>query len=107
MKEPLREDFNERVELVVYLKNNKYVNRLKHHGFLQYVSRKMNYAIMFIDRTDKDEIIEKISHEHFVKRVEESPKGSMELTYDGLLDEMQKEINRQKESNPEKFEFVR
>lgn len=101
----LREDFSERMSLVIYLKSNKYVNRLKHYGFLQYVSRKMHYAILYVDRVNKDRIIDKIEKEHFVDRVKESPKGSLELSYDGLLDELQATINRQKGEEDQDLRF--
>lgn len=93
MTDQLREDFTERVSLVIYLKSNKYVNKLKHYGYLQYVSRRMNYAIMYINQESQEKTIEKIEQEHFVDSVEISPKGSLDLTYDGLLEEMQREIN--------------
>lgn len=92
--EKLNENFNERGSLIIYLKSNKYVNKLKHYGYLQYVSRRMHYAILYVDKAKAESLKTKIEKEHFVKKVEISPKGSFDLTYDGLLEKMQEEIDQ-------------
>ncbi|MEC6747549.1 YlbG family protein [Marinilactibacillus sp. GCM10026970] len=82
------EDQNERSCLVVWVYTTKYINKLKRYGLVHYVSKKMNYAILYIDKKDKESVQQNLSKQHFVKKVEESYQCEMPKTFDGVLDEV-------------------
>lgn len=84
----LDQEKSSRVGLVVWLYTTKYVNKLKRYGLVHYVSKKMNYAIIYIDRDEKESITNTISKQHFVRKVEDSYQCEMPKTFDGILDEV-------------------
>lgn len=77
-----------RVGLVVWLYTTKYVNKLKRYGLVHYVSKNMNYAIIYINRVDKESISGTIAKQHFVRKVEDSYQCELPKTFDGILDEV-------------------
>lgn len=56
--------------LIVYLYSIKQVKNLKNFGSVTYVSKKMRYAMLYIDQDEKtDETIKNISSQRYVKHV--------------------------------------
>lgn len=89
-------DFENRTGLIVWLKSNRNVKRLMNHGLLHYVSKKMDYALLYVDSKDVERTISKLKKENYVKSVEESPLKDLPITYDDVLSDMQKEIDDKK-----------
>lgn len=79
---------NERTGLVVWVYTTKYINKLKRYGLVHYISKKMNYAIVYVDKKDKDSVQASLAKQHFVRKVEECFQCEMPKTYDGVLDEV-------------------
>ncbi|MDZ7834139.1 MAG: YlbG family protein [Alkalibacterium sp.] len=77
-----------RVGLVVWLYTTKYVNKLKRYGLIHYISKNMNYAIIYVDREDKESTAAAITKQHFVRKVEDSYQCEIPKTFDGILDEV-------------------
>lgn len=56
--------------LIVYLYSIKQVKNLKNFGSVTYVSKKMRYAMLYIDQDEKtEEAIKNISSQRYVKHV--------------------------------------
>lgn len=79
-----------RAGLVVWLYTTKYVNKLKRYGLVHYVSKNMNYAIIYVDRDELESVSSAIAKQHFVRKVEESYRCDIPNTFDGILDEVAK-----------------
>ena len=77
-----------RVGLVVWLYTTKYVNKLKRYGLIHYISKNMNYAIIYVDREDKESTATAIAKQHFVRKVEDSYQCEIPKTFDGILDDV-------------------
>lgn len=84
----LDQEKSSRVGLVVWLYTTKYVNKLKRYGLVHYVSKNMNYAIMYVNREEKEAIKNTIAKQHFVRKVEDSYRCEIPNTFDGILDEV-------------------
>ncbi|OJF92947.1 hypothetical protein AX762_09320 [Alkalibacterium sp. 20] len=84
----LDEEKSSRVGLVVWLYTTKYVNKLKRYGLVHYVSKNMNYAIIYVNREEKEAITNTIAKQHFVRKVEDSYRCEIPKTFDGILDEV-------------------
>ncbi|MFO8070188.1 MAG: YlbG family protein [Alkalibacterium sp.] len=82
------QEISSRVGLVVWLYTTKYVNKLKRYGLVHYVSKNMNYAIIYVDREEKEVIKNTIAKQHFVRKVEDSYQCELPKTFDGILDEV-------------------
>jgi len=97
----LHTQFKHRVGLVIWLYTPKYVNKLKQYGLLHYVSRKLKYAVLYVDDDQVENIQEKLKKLHFVRSIEISHYNELTYEYDGLLDALNKkakEVNENKES---------
>ncbi|GEK91511.1 YlbG family protein [Alkalibacterium kapii] len=84
----MEEKQSSRAGLVVWLYTTKYINKLKRYGLIHFVSKNMNYAIIYVDREQIDTLISTISKQHFVRKVEHSYRCDMPDTFDGVLDEV-------------------
>lgn len=89
-----------RIGLVIWLYTPKYVNKLKNFGLLHYVSRKLNYAVLYVDEQEVEKTMNQLQSLHFVREIERSYQTEMPYTYDGLLEELDKQaqaVNKEKE----------
>lgn len=105
LTELLHENLNDRVGLIVEIKNKKFAHRLKRYSYVHYISNRMNYAVLYVNKEDVEKTMEQIKNEKFVKDVTISPKGSLPLEYDGLLEELQKEVNLKKKEDNKSVKF--
>lgn len=97
-------DFEDRTGLIVRVSNKRNVKRLMKYGLLHYVSRKMSYVILYVDTNDVENIMERIQKENYVSSVEKSQLRDLPITYDGVLDQLNKEIaDKKKKEKIETF----
>lgn len=92
-----------RETLIIWLYSQKYMNQLKPHGLIHYVSKKMNYVIMYVDKEQVDKKMELLENLHFVRSVERSPKKELNMDFEEPLDDRRKFIEERKEENQKKF----
>ncbi len=62
----------DRMGLIVWLTDLKNVNRLDQYGNLVYVSKKMKYAIIYINSDDQEILTGQLKKLGFVRKVERS-----------------------------------
>lgn len=55
--------------LIIYLHSIKYVRNLRNFGRLSYVSKRMRYAVIYVDADDKETVIKKLQSLNYVKQV--------------------------------------
>lgn len=89
-------DFKNRTGLIVRVSNKRNAKRLMKYGLLHYVSRKMSYVILYVDTNGVENIMERIRKENYVSSVEISQLKDLPITYDGVLDQLKKDINDKK-----------
>lgn len=88
--------FNDRVGLIVWLYTTKYINKVKRYGLLHYVSKKMNYAVVYVDKSEKEKVQKSLQKHHFVRKVEVCINHEISYTFDGVLDTVEKLGNERK-----------
>lgn len=76
----------DRQAIIVWMSHLKQVRSLKRFGNVHYVSRKLKYAVLYCDMTKLPEITEKLSHFHYVKRIEESYRPFIKTEYGSSKD---------------------
>lgn len=89
---------SERAGLVIWLYTTKYINKLKRYGLLHYVSKNMNYAILYVDKKDKDSVSKTIRKQHFVRQVEDSYHSELPKTFDRTLEKVVELTLKEKEN---------
>lgn len=94
----MEKEWKKRTALSVWLYTNRHVNKLKRFGSIHYVSRKMNYVVLYIDLEDKAETIAKISQFHFVKKIDESHRPEMSMDFQKSLEDYGRSIEENGET---------
>jgi len=83
-------DIQSRTNLVVYVSSLRQVRQLKRYGHLEYVSKRMRYAIIYVNEDEAKETIGRLKQLRFVKRIIESPRNEL-MDLLGLSDEPEAE----------------
>lgn len=83
--------FGNRQGLIVWVNSMKYVKQLRRYGNVHYASRKMKYAVLYIDMDKGKEMIQKLESLHYVKKVEESFKPFIKTTFENSRPDKEKE----------------
>ncbi|MCC5888919.1 MAG: YlbG family protein [Alkalibacterium sp.] len=92
----MTEQLSGRVGMVIWLYTTKYVNKLKRYGLVHYVSKNMNYVILYVNREEREELSKTIGKLHFVRKVEDAHQCDIPKTFEGILDEVD-QLNPKKE----------
>lgn len=70
-----------RRSIVVWVYSLKQLKTLKRHGFIQYVSRRMKYVVLYMNEENIETAEEKINNLHFVRKVERSYRPDVEMNF--------------------------
>lgn len=62
-----------RTSLIVYVSSLRQVRQLKRFGHVEYVSKKMRYAVIYMNEEAVDETISRLKQLKFVRRIVRSP----------------------------------
>lgn len=81
-KEDLMEFFRvKRHGLIVWLYTLKQVKNIRKFGHIQYISNRMRYVVLYVNESDKDQVIQSLNRLHFVRKVEESYRDTIDMTW--------------------------
>ena len=86
--------------VIVYLYHLRQSKQLRRFGNIQYVSRKMKYALVYMDEELVDKTVSKLKQLRFVKRVEISRRPVLKVEFD----EQNQKAYKLTEEDQEKFE---
>ncbi|WP_178197293.1 YlbG family protein [Ligilactobacillus sp. Marseille-Q7487] len=91
-------EIKQRQSIIVYLQHLKQSKQLRKYGSIQYVSRKMKYAVLYLDKEDVAQTVAKLEQLRFVKQVLLSPRAELREKYTAelyrLTDEDRDKIKR-------------
>lgn len=83
----------ERQALVVWLYTLKQVKNIRKFGHVHFISNRLRYVILYVNRDEQDEIIEKLNKLHFVQKVEVSYRDDIDMTWkDAIPNRKDKDI---------------
>ncbi len=87
----------ERQALVVWLYTLKQVKNIRKYGHVHFISNRLRYVILYVNRDEQDEIIEKLNKLHFVQKVEGSYRDDIDMTWkDAIPNRKDKDILQEK-----------
>jgi len=84
---------NKRQGLVVWFQHMKNIKQIKRLGHLIYVSRKMKYAIIYVNQSEIEVIESKLSKYSFISKVERSYKPFVNTEFDNALPDKAKQYD--------------
>ncbi|MDY0396281.1 YlbG family protein [Virgibacillus halophilus] len=83
----------DRLGMIVWFHHMKNLKQLKKYGNLIYASKRMKYAVIYVDREDKAEIENKVLRYSFVSNVEWSHKPFVNTTYENAKPDKAKQYD--------------
>lgn len=103
----MENEMMERQELIIWVYTLKHFNKLKRYGIIHYVSKRMNYVVMYVNRSKKEEVIRKLTKLHFVREVEASPRHDLDMNFEDVLDRVVEtgSVNEFQEDHSEEESF--
>lgn len=87
----LNADQSIRQEVIVWLYSAKKIKPIQKYGYIYYVSSKMKYAVVYINKASMDATMRKIEKLHFVRSVELSPRNTINMNFDEVLPNLKAE----------------
>lgn len=67
--------------LVVWMYSLRQVRNLRRYGTVLYISKRMKYALVYLNEDDFDQNSEKIERLHFVRKIEKSYRPDIEMNF--------------------------
>ncbi|RKQ37378.1 YlbG family protein [Oceanobacillus halophilus] len=83
----------DRQGLVVWFKHMKNLKQIKRYGNLIYASKRLKYAIVYVNQTDIDQIEKKLLKLPFVSKVEKSYKPYVRTSYENAKPDKAKQYD--------------
>lgn len=87
----------ERQGLIVWVYSLRNLKILKRHGLVHYVSKKMKYVVLYVNRDDIESLERKVKELHFVRKVERSYRPEIDMNFSDRIGEQKrdrKEVNK-------------
>ncbi|WP_163536701.1 DUF2129 domain-containing protein [Gracilibacillus sp. YIM 98692] len=79
--------------IIVWFHQMKHVKHLKRMGHLIYVSKKLKYALIYVNQDDIDDRITQLNNLPFVTKVEPSYKPFIKTEYENAIADKAKEYD--------------
>jgi len=76
---------SKRQGLIIWFQHRKNIKHIRRYGNLMYVSRKMRYAVLYVNRDDIDSIEENLLKLPFISKVERSYKPFLKTDFENAL----------------------
>lgn len=95
-------EVNERQGIIVWVYSLKHMKTLKRQGMIHYVSKKMKYVVLYVNRADIDAVEKKLNTFHFVRKVERSHRPEIDMNFDHVLQELSEENKEEDTQKNEK-----
>lgn len=73
--------FPERTGLIVWLNDLKSARNLDRFGVVHYVSKRMHYAVLYVNADKAEETVRQLQRLHFVKKIEKSHRNEIKTEY--------------------------
>lgn len=75
----------DRQGVAVWLYSMRQVRQLRRYGTVMYTTKKLKYALLYVDGNEAEATVDKLKHLRFVKDAEVSHRPELDLTFSGAL----------------------
>jgi uncharacterized protein YlbG (UPF0298 family) len=79
--------------IIIWFQHTKNIKQLKKIGYIIYTSKKLKYAVMYVDQDKIDEIESKLLKYSFVSRVDRSYKPFIRTEYENAKPDKAKQYD--------------
>ncbi len=71
--------------ILVWFQHRKNIKHIRRYGNLLYVSKRLRYAVVYVDQIDVDTIVADLSKLSFITKVDVSYKPFLKIDFDNAL----------------------
>lgn len=71
----------DRIGIYIYFKHNKFIRQLKRHGHVVYVNTNKQYMLIYIDESELEDTLRRLSNLKYVTEVLVSEYKNIKLSY--------------------------
>ncbi|MBF6625772.1 YlbG family protein [Aerococcaceae bacterium zg-BR9] len=97
----------ERQALVVWLYTLKQLKQIRKFGHVQFISKRMRYVILYVNREDEEDTVKKLRRLHFVQKVEKSYRDEIDMTWkDAIPNRKDKDHENHQEESSQEPNFI-
>ncbi|WLV25665.1 DUF2129 domain-containing protein [Aciduricibacillus chroicocephali] len=79
--------------LIVWFQHMKNLRQIKRHGHLVYASKKMRYAVLYVNQDEIGDVEVRLQKLSFVSRTERSEKPFVNTTFENALPDKAKQYD--------------
>ena len=79
--------FPERTGYIIWVSDVKAARNLEKYGSLHYISRKMHYAVLYVNADRAEETMKNVKRLSYVKKIERSYRNEIKTEYSGQFEE--------------------
>lgn len=83
----------QRQGLIVWFQHMKNIKHIKRQGHLVYVSKKLKYAVLYVNQTDIESVEKKLLKYAFVSKIDRSQKPFIETNYENAIPDKAKQYD--------------
>jgi uncharacterized protein YlbG (UPF0298 family) len=76
---------SERQGIIIWVYSLRHMKTLKRFGLIHYVSKRMKYVVIYVNRTELETTIRKLKELHFVRQVEPSYRPLINMDFKEVL----------------------
>lgn len=77
--------YTKRQGIIVWFQHRKHIKHIKKHGNVIYVSRKMRYAVVYVDKSEIDLVEQSLLKLPFISKVERSYKPFLKTDFENAI----------------------
>lgn len=78
-------EIRERQGIIVWVYTLRQVKNLKRFGYIHYVSNRMKYLVLYVDKAEVEKTVERLESLHYVRKVEISHRPEIDMTFQNAL----------------------
>lgn len=78
-------ELRERQGIIVWVYTLRQVKNLKRFGHIHYVSNRMKYLVLYVDKAEVEKTVERLEGLHYVRKVEISHRPEIDMTFQNAL----------------------
>ncbi|SHF48993.1 YlbG family protein [Ornithinibacillus halophilus] len=79
--------------LIIWFQHMKNIKQIKRFGHLIYVSRRLKYAVIYVEQTKVEEVETKLLKYSFVSKIDRSYKSEIRTNFDNAKPDKAKEYD--------------
>jgi len=72
----------ERESLIVWYRHRRNISQIRRHGHLVYTSRRMRYAVLYVNKEEIDKVEKKLNKFSFINKIDRSMKKLIRTNYE-------------------------